>query len=69
MCNAWLRRVHIQAAKNYTMIKPPTPKDAARQGGLWVFDGSEVLFARKDEATGDHTEMEAVKSVTTTCNC
>lgn len=30
------------------------------QGGLFVFDGADVLYAHKDEGTADHAPMEDV---------
>lgn len=30
------------------------------QGGVYVFEGAKVLYARKDEATGDHSNIEDI---------
>ncbi len=30
------------------------------QGGVYVFDGSRLLYARKDESTGDHSKIDDI---------
>ena len=33
------------------------------QGGLYVFKGKQLVFARKDEGTGDHASLDDVLNV------
>ncbi|CAL8460633.1 g163 [Coccomyxa elongata] len=51
-----------EAVKGYTfaILKPPRDEMAFQQGGLFVFDGAEVLYAHKDEGTADHAPMADV---------
>lgn len=49
-----------EATKNYKMILPPKNDDAFQQGGMFVFKGREVLYARKDEGTADHAPLKDV---------
>ncbi|EIE25407.1 hypothetical protein COCSUDRAFT_61626 [Coccomyxa subellipsoidea C-169] len=51
-----------EAVKGYTfdMTKPPKNDDAFQQGGLFIFDGAEVLYAHKDAGTADHAPMADV---------
>ena len=48
------------ATANYTMIAPPRPDDALQQGGLLVVDGERVMYAWRDEGTGDHAPLAEV---------
>ncbi|KAD4888299.1 hypothetical protein E3N88_20372 [Mikania micrantha] len=53
-----------KAVKNYTI--EATPDDRAsvlQQGGMLVFKGKELLYAWKDEGTGDHAPLDDVFSV------
>ncbi|KAL6636983.1 hypothetical protein ACP70R_024555 [Stipagrostis hirtigluma subsp. patula] len=53
-----------EATKNYTI--EATPDDRAgvlQQGGMFVFKGKELLYARKDEGTGDHAPLDDVLNV------
>ncbi|EER90940.1 hypothetical protein BDA96_01G109000 [Sorghum bicolor] len=53
-----------EAVKNYTM--EATPDDRAgvlQQGGMFVFKGKELLYARKDEGTGDHAPLDDVLNI------
>lgn len=51
-----------EAVENYTfkMTKPPKNVDAYQQGGLFVFDGPEIIYAHKDAGTADHAPMDEV---------
>lgn len=48
------------AAKNYAFVPPPSNEAALQQGGLFVFDGHEVLYSHIDEGTADHAPIEDV---------
>ncbi|KAL2322873.1 hypothetical protein Fmac_027252 [Flemingia macrophylla] len=53
-----------KAAKNYTI--QATPDDISgvlQQGGMFVFRGKQLLYARKDEGTGDHAPLDDVFDV------
>ncbi|KAK7346872.1 hypothetical protein VNO80_21395 [Phaseolus coccineus] len=53
-----------KAAENYTI--GATPNDISgvlQQGGMFVFRGKELLYARKDEGTGDHAPLDDVLEV------
>lgn len=50
-----------KAMKNYTI--KATPDDASgvlQQGGMFVFKGKQLLYARKDEGTGDHAPLDDI---------
>ncbi|KAK4843505.1 hypothetical protein QYF36_008951 [Acer negundo] len=50
-----------KAVKNYTI--EATPDDTSgvlQQGGMFVFKGKQLLYARKDEGTGDHAPLDDV---------
>ncbi|KAI3785167.1 hypothetical protein L1987_44280 [Smallanthus sonchifolius] len=50
-----------KATKNYTI--EATPDDRAsvlQQGGMFVFKGKELLYAWKDEGTGDHAPLDDI---------
>ncbi|XP_052196156.1 thioredoxin-like protein AAED1, chloroplastic [Diospyros lotus] len=50
-----------KAAKNYTIEATPDDRSSVlQQGGMLVFKGKQLLFARKDEGTGDHAPLEDV---------
>ncbi|XP_020091567.1 thioredoxin-like protein AAED1, chloroplastic isoform X3 [Ananas comosus] len=52
------------AVKNYTI--EATPDDRAsvlQQGGMFVFKGKELLYARKDEGTGDHAPLDEILDI------
>ena len=40
--------------KNYKPLMPKESRDTVQQGGTFVFKGTDVVHARKDEATADH---------------
>lgn len=33
------------------------------QGGMFVFKGKELLYARKDEGTGDHAPLDEILDI------
>ncbi|KAI9089035.1 hypothetical protein K1719_029314 [Acacia pycnantha] len=50
-----------KALKNYTI--EATPDDISgvlQQGGMLVFKGRQLLYARKDEGTGDHAPLDDI---------
>ncbi|KAK6923932.1 Peroxiredoxin-like 2A/B/C [Dillenia turbinata] len=50
-----------KALENYTMAATPDDKSSVlQQGGMFVFKGKELLYARKDEGTGDHAPLEDI---------
>ncbi|KAI3726383.1 hypothetical protein L1987_66180 [Smallanthus sonchifolius] len=53
-----------KATKNYTI--EATPDDRAsvlQQGGMFVFKGKELLYAWKDEGTGDHAPLDDILDI------
>lgn len=53
-----------KAGKNYTLSATPEDKSSVlQQGGMLVFKGKELLYARKDEGTGDHAPLEEVLNI------
>ncbi|XP_011628018.1 thioredoxin-like protein AAED1, chloroplastic isoform X1 [Amborella trichopoda] len=53
-----------EAVKNYTISA--TPEDSSsvlQQGGMFVFKGMQLLYARKDEGTGDHAPLDEVLNI------
>ncbi|KAK1433164.1 hypothetical protein QVD17_10070 [Tagetes erecta] len=53
-----------EAVKNYTI--EATPDDRAsvlQQGGMFVFKGKELLYAWKDEGTGDHAPLDDIFNI------
>lgn len=53
-----------KAMKNYTIQATPDDKSSVlQQGGMFVFKGKELLYARKDEGTGDHAPMDDIFNV------
>jgi peroxiredoxin len=50
-----------KALKNYTISATPEDRSSVlQQGGMFVFKGKELLYARKDEGTGDHAPLDEV---------
>lgn len=50
-----------KALKNYTISATPDDRSSVlQQGGMFVFKGKELLYARKDEGTGDHAPLDEV---------
>ncbi|XP_002533575.2 thioredoxin-like protein AAED1, chloroplastic isoform X1 [Ricinus communis] len=53
-----------QAVKNYTIEATPDDRSGVlQQGGMFVFKGKQLLYARKDEGTGDHASLDDVFDV------
>ncbi|KAK8962409.1 hypothetical protein KSP40_PGU018239 [Platanthera guangdongensis] len=53
-----------KAGKNYTLSATPQDRSSVlQQGGMFVFKGKELLYARKDEGTGDHAPLEDVLNI------
>lgn len=50
-----------KAVKNYTIEATPDDRSSVlQQGGMFVFKGKELLYARKDEGTGDHAPLDDI---------
>ncbi|XP_039036494.1 prostamide/prostaglandin F synthase-like isoform X3 [Hibiscus syriacus] len=50
-----------KAVKNYTVeATPDETSGVLQQGGMFVFKGKQLLYARKDEGTGDHAPLHEV---------
>ncbi|XP_030516730.2 thioredoxin-like protein AAED1, chloroplastic [Rhodamnia argentea] len=50
-----------KAAKNYTIGATPDDRSSVlQQGGMLVFKGKQLLYARKDEGTGDHAPLDDI---------
>uniref|UniRef100_A0A804HRG4 Uncharacterized protein n=1 Tax=Musa acuminata subsp. malaccensis TaxID=214687 RepID=A0A804HRG4_MUSAM len=50
-----------KAGKNYTIAATPDDKASVlQQGGMLVFRGKQLLYARKDEGTGDHAPLDEI---------
>ncbi|XP_072972725.1 thioredoxin-like protein AAED1, chloroplastic [Typha angustifolia] len=53
-----------KAGKNYTISATPDDKSSVlQQGGMFVFRGKELLYARKDEGTGDHAPLNDILDI------
>lgn len=53
-----------KAVKNYTIEATPDERSGVlQQGGMFVFRGKQLLYARKDEGTGDHAPLEDVLNI------
>lgn len=53
-----------KAAKNYTIGATPDDRSSVlQQGGMLVFKGKQLLYARKDEGTGDHAPLDDIFDV------
>ncbi|KAM7516425.1 hypothetical protein LguiA_006008 [Lonicera macranthoides] len=50
-----------KAVKNYTIEATPDDRSSVlQQGGMLVFKGKQLLYARKDEGTGDHAPLDDI---------
>ncbi|GMN34254.1 hypothetical protein TIFTF001_004593 [Ficus carica] len=50
-----------KAMENYTIKATPDDLSSVlQQGGMFVFKGKQLLYARKDEATGDHAPLDDI---------
>ncbi|PON40337.1 Peroxiredoxin-like FAM213/AAED [Parasponia andersonii] len=53
-----------KAVKNYTIEATPDDRSSVlQQGGMFVFKGKQLLYARKDEGTGDHAPLNDILNV------
>ncbi|XP_008457741.2 uncharacterized protein LOC103497363 isoform X1 [Cucumis melo] len=53
-----------EAMKNYTLEATPDDKSSVlQQGGMFVFKGKQLLYARKDEGTGDHAPLDDIYNI------
>ncbi|KAL6012899.1 hypothetical protein ACLOJK_003388 [Asimina triloba] len=53
-----------KAVQNYTSsATPDNMSGVLQQGGMFVFKGKQLLYARKDEGTGDHAPLDDVLAV------
>ncbi|KAG0578059.1 hypothetical protein KC19_5G202200 [Ceratodon purpureus] len=50
-----------EAVKGWNLdVMPDNTSATLQQGGVYVFEGSRVLYARKDESTGDHSKIDDI---------
>lgn len=50
-----------EAVKNYTIEATPDDRGSVlQQGGMFVFKGKQLVYARKDEGTGDHAPLDDI---------
>ncbi|GAY50124.1 hypothetical protein WN943_021607 [Citrus x changshan-huyou] len=50
-----------KAVQNYTIEATPDDRSSVlQQGGMFIFKGKQLLYARKDEGTGDHASLDDV---------
>ncbi|XP_058227118.1 thioredoxin-like protein AAED1, chloroplastic [Rhododendron vialii] len=53
-----------KSLKNYTLKATPDDKSSVlQQGGMFVFKGKQLLYARKDEGTGDHAPLDDIFNI------
>ncbi|GAA0175243.1 hypothetical protein LIER_28461 [Lithospermum erythrorhizon] len=53
-----------KATKNYTIEATPDDRSGIlQQGGVFVFKGNQLLYARKDEGTGDHAPLDDILDI------
>lgn len=53
-----------KAVKNYTIAATPDDRGSVlQQGGMLVFKGKQLLYARKDEGTGDHAPLDEILDI------
>ncbi|KAL9464132.1 hypothetical protein AB3S75_001851 [Citrus x aurantiifolia] len=53
-----------KAVQNYTIEATPDDRSSVlQQGGMFVFKGKQLLYARKDEGTGDHASLDDVFNI------
>ncbi|GFP78873.1 thioredoxin-like protein aaed1 chloroplastic [Phtheirospermum japonicum] len=53
-----------KAMKNYTIRATPEDRSSVlQQGGMFVFKGKQLLYARKDEGTGDHAPLDDIFNI------
>lgn len=61
--SASLDSIRSVLSNGYQMSAPDDKTGVMQQGGLYVFKGQEVLFARKEEHVGDHPDLKEVLDV------
>ncbi|WOG96537.1 hypothetical protein DCAR_0415873 [Daucus carota subsp. sativus] len=50
-----------EAVKNYTIDATPDERSGVlQQGGMFVFKGNKLIYAHKDEGTGDHAPLDEI---------
>lgn len=53
-----------KATENYTIeVTPDDRGSVLQQGGMFVFKGKELLYAWKDEGTGDHAPLDDIFNI------
>ncbi|KAL0424105.1 UNVERIFIED_CONTAM: hypothetical protein Sradi_0945300 [Sesamum radiatum] len=53
-----------KAMKNYTIKATPDDRSSVlQQGGMFVFKGKQLLYARKDEGSGDHAPLDDIFNI------
>ncbi|XP_062011031.1 uncharacterized protein LOC133727468 isoform X3 [Rosa rugosa] len=53
-----------KAVKNYTIKATPDDRSGVlQQGGMFVFKGKQLLYARKDKETSDHAPLDDILDV------
>ncbi|KAK3006783.1 hypothetical protein RJ639_017202 [Escallonia herrerae] len=53
-----------KAVRNYTIEATPDDRSSVlQQGGMLVFNGKQLLYARKDEGTGDHAPLDDIFNI------
>ncbi|XP_004288277.1 PREDICTED: thioredoxin-like protein AAED1, chloroplastic-like [Fragaria vesca subsp. vesca] len=53
-----------KAVENYTIRATPDDRSGVlQQGGMFVFKGKQLLYARKDKATSDHAPLDDILNV------
>lgn len=53
-----------KAMKNYTIKATPDDRSSVlQQGGMFVFKGKQLLYARKEEGSGDHAPLDDIFNI------
>ncbi|KAJ4963565.1 hypothetical protein NE237_023504 [Protea cynaroides] len=53
-----------KAVKNYTIEATPDDRSSVlQQGGMFIFKGKQLVYARKDEGTGDHASLDEILDI------
>ncbi|XP_043713992.1 thioredoxin-like protein AAED1, chloroplastic [Telopea speciosissima] len=53
-----------KAVKNYTIEATPDDRSSVlQQGGMLIFKGKQLVYARKDEGTGDHASLNEILNI------
>ena len=52
--------MNVLSKWNKALFIPPKQEQAFLQGGTFIFDGPETLFAHYDESTAAHADLEEV---------